>query len=166
MTFKLELRNISRNEALSEETHCYSAKLFLDGVHIADVGNHGHGGPDHVHARKGHETALAKVEAYFKTLPPLPTEYKMPDGSPMELTQDLELWCGTQVDDFIVLKDMRRALKRKVLIQKDGKIMEYSWKGLKEVTPKHVEHIRAKHPEAVILNSLPEVEALRIYKAA
>jgi hypothetical protein len=161
----LELRNISRNERLSEETNCYSAVLYLDGKPIADVGNHGHGGPDEARARPGCRDTLAAVEAYFEALPEIETEF-MIDGKPMMLKQSLEMWCETQVTNSLILKDMRRALKNKVLLAEGGKIMQYSWKGLKEVTPRHIDSIREKHKNATILNGLPEPQALALYKGA
>lgn len=40
------LRAVKVNQALSEETLCFSATLYVDGKKAATVGNRGHGGPD------------------------------------------------------------------------------------------------------------------------
>ncbi len=45
---KFELRKIEYSARLSEETHCYSAQLWIDGKHAFDVSNHGHGAADDV----------------------------------------------------------------------------------------------------------------------
>src|SRR5690606_40643731 len=45
---QIELKSIKVNQRLSEETFNYSAKLYADGKHIADIGNDGHGGADRI----------------------------------------------------------------------------------------------------------------------
>jgi hypothetical protein len=42
------LRAVKVNHALSDETLNFSASLYVDGVKVAKIGNHGHGGPDMV----------------------------------------------------------------------------------------------------------------------
>lgn len=162
----LELRNISYNRALSEETNCYSAKLYLKGVHIADVCNRGCGGPDDLRTTKGHdEKELEPIDAFFKALPEIPSQFTMGDGKTLMLKPDLELWCGERVDEFILTKQYRSIVKRKVLMIEDGKVHEFSWKGLKALTPQHIEHVAKKYPQAKILNTLPEAEALALFRA-
>lgn len=41
-----ELKKVKHFGAMSRETYCYTAKLYLDGEHVADVENEGHGGCD------------------------------------------------------------------------------------------------------------------------
>lgn len=163
----LELRNISVNQALSEETNCYSAKLFKDGIFIADVGNHGHGGPDHQHPAPGKRPVLDEIDAYFKTLPKIPTQYVV-DGKPMELEQDLELWCGEQVDNHIATKQMRRLMKSNVMFAEPknvGKgVTSIGWRKT-VVDERHINHVARKHPDAVILNTLPEAVAVYVFRA-
>lgn len=45
----VELRKVRTNKALSEETACFSAELWIDGRKAAAVGNRGHGGPHEYH---------------------------------------------------------------------------------------------------------------------
>lgn len=158
----IELRNISISQRLSEETNCYTATLYLDGKAIADVGNRGCGGPDEVRARPGCNEALDRVEAYCKSLPPIPSEY-FADG----LSMSLELWCGLRVDESLYLKDLRRLVKTKILFKEEGKpLMTSTFKGCKAITPAHIQAFRTLHPKAVILNAMPESEALALFKAA
>jgi hypothetical protein len=42
----LEVRKIKFNEALSEETACFSGELWDNGEYICDVSNRGQGGPN------------------------------------------------------------------------------------------------------------------------
>lgn len=60
---KLELKSIQYNAALSEETYAYSAKLYADGKHVADVANRGHGGCDEQYWRD--HSARQAIEAYL-----------------------------------------------------------------------------------------------------
>ena len=41
---KIELKNIKTNNALSQETICFSANLYLDGKKLGEVVNRGCGG--------------------------------------------------------------------------------------------------------------------------
>ena len=158
----IDLRNISINQRLSEETNRYTATLYLDGKAIADVGNRGCGGPDEVRARPGCNEALDRVEAYCKSLPPIPSEH-LPEG----LKMDLELWCGLRVDESLYLKDLRRLVKTKILFKEEGgPLMTSSFKGCKAITPTHIAAFKARNPKAVILNELPEAEALALFKTA
>jgi hypothetical protein len=43
--------------------------------------------------------------------------------------------------------------------------MQYSWKGVRAVEKKHIDMIKAKFPDAVILNAMPRDEAFSIFKA-
>lgn len=50
---KFELRRITHNARLSEETSAYAADLYVDGKLFAHVSNDGHGGCDHQYPAKG-----------------------------------------------------------------------------------------------------------------
>jgi hypothetical protein len=157
---KLELKAIRYHERLSEETSCYTADLYCNGVHIANVGNRGQGGPDEVHpVSAASRTAVDQAEAYCKTLPNRSSEY-FPDGWPM----DLEGWCGEQLDAYLANKDFTKAIASKVLMIEDGKLMESKFRGVRRIEPKHIAHVAAKYPGAVILNTLPVAEAFALYR--
>ena len=64
---KIELRNIKYADWASEETNCYRALVYIDGVKVGETSNDGHGGADMVHP---HEVA-ERIDAYAATLPPL-----------------------------------------------------------------------------------------------
>ena len=49
----ITLKNIKHNENLSEETHCFSATVYLDGKAAFGVKNAGHGGADDYYAVRG-----------------------------------------------------------------------------------------------------------------
>jgi len=45
---KVELKSIKHCQALSHETNAFTAKVYVDGKHVGDAENAGHGGPTHV----------------------------------------------------------------------------------------------------------------------
>lgn len=160
----LELKSISVNQRLSEETYCYSARLFWNGKHVADVGNRGHGGPDEVNVVKGQDAAFAEAEAFVKALPPIPSEY-----SPEGLKMDLDLWCGVTLDEWMKEREiklaLRRDLKKSVVFIRDDQLFNVTFKDKAPISKRHIDHVKAKHPTAKIVNELPEAEAIAIYRA-
>lgn len=53
MKERIDVRSIKTHKQLSEETLAYTAKVFLDGRHVLDASNHGHGAADDFHLAKG-----------------------------------------------------------------------------------------------------------------
>src|SRR5574343_1825988 len=98
----------------SEETNCFEAKIRVDGELVGSVSNSGRGGCNDYHVPR--ET-LAKLQAYAKSLPQIPAS----DGLP-GLDMDWDLLIGQLLDDFIMERDLRTKMKRKVLVtHKDKK---------------------------------------------
>jgi hypothetical protein len=160
----IELKSISTNERLSEETPCYSAKLYWNGAHVASVANHGHGGPDMVDVVKSREEAFRAAVAYIKALPPVPSGIE--GFGP--LAMDLELWCHLTVEKEAhrktLLRAMKKDLKSAIVFERDGKIFTVKFKGVKVVDNRHVAAFKQMRPEiTTVLNDLPEALALRIY---
>ena len=151
---KLELKNIKHSEWASEETHCYKASLYVDGKPLAVVSNDGHGGPDrdYAHPKFNDEFSvycdkMLAVHAYFKSLPNTPSEW-CADGLP----QELEYWCGDQVNDWLTARELKKKMKKSYVYHfADGAGM-YAHKG------------RPASTVAVVLNDLPFAEALAIWK--
>jgi hypothetical protein len=160
----LELRSIEFSERMSEETHCYSAKLYVDGVLFGFVSNHGHGGSTDVRSANGGFAGVAeldeRVKATFGRTEPCEV---FPEG--MEI--DLEFACDRLLEDWLIRRDYTKTAKRKALFRKsatDEGLYEMPFKAFPPVAV--FEAIRKKYPEAIILNSLPETEALRLFRGA
>ena len=155
---KIELKNIKHMESLSEETNCYSASLYVDGKKIGDVSNQGHGGPDMFH---GDQDAYNKAETWIKAnKPPLESSF---GGDPLDM--DMELYCGQLLTDWLITKDLKKALSSRVLIIKPDEkgIFEFRFKKVRKVEDKHIAAVRSSHPKAIILNDLPFEEAMLHY---
>ncbi len=66
----IELKKISFNERMSEETNCFVADLYIDGKKVGYCKNDGHGGCTDIHGNiKEDYGVIAKAEEYCKTLP-------------------------------------------------------------------------------------------------
>ncbi|NDV69979.1 hypothetical protein [Dysgonomonas sp. 25] len=91
---KIELRNVSYNERLSEDSHCFSADLFADGKKIASCSDGGHGGMTRISPYKGCEEELRQIEEYAKSLPPVIDQH-------FKLEMDLELLIGQLMNDYL-----------------------------------------------------------------
>ena len=153
---KIELKAIQYAAFSSEETNCYTANLYIDGRKIGSVGNDGHGGPDHF---RGDHAAFAAADAWCKANLP---RWQCNDRL---IETDLEMRCGELVDAWIGARDLKTALRSKVLLRKpeDGLIYEVKHRGQVEAT---MAALRKRHPGATILNALPFDEALTLYRAA
>lgn len=157
----LTMKAIKHSEWASEETFCYQGNVYLDGKLFARVSNNGHGGSDRVEltdlgygSKLGKETfseTMDVLKEYFESLPKDKSEW-FPEG----LSKTFESWCHEQVMNFLIRKDVRRIMSKKYLFKCDDGLFDVSH----NVNPAR---ILRDHPEAVILNNLPEAEAIAIY---
>lgn len=154
----LVLKSIKHSAFASQETYCYEANLYLNGKKIAEVGNQGFGGSDYQHVVKGKEAEFQKVVEHFKSLPAEEDE-----RFGFELQPDLELWCTDQVANFLISKDLKRALKKSALYVKGGEIRSVKIPKGGNVKGA-VDYIKSKNPKAVVLNELPFEKALVLWR--
>lgn len=68
---KIELKNFKFYERLSEETNCFVADLYVNGVKCASVKNEGHGGCTDYWHYEGKKELMQQAEQYCLTLPPI-----------------------------------------------------------------------------------------------
>lgn len=158
----IELRKIRTFAGMSEETHCYTADLYVDGAKWGEVSNEGHGGPDNFHGIGGKNWADIKTlnERIAATYPQVECFGTM-------LTESLEMLCGGLVNDFLTDRDFTRAMGRKVMFIGSDKpgIRYYPVK--KGFTFEQVAaHARAKHPTARLLVDMPRDEAKAAFVAS
>jgi hypothetical protein len=151
---KIELKNIRHLASKTQETNCYSASLYVDGKKIGEVSNDGHGGPDMFH---GDRSAYSEADKWVKANIPPTDEYST--------EMDIELVCAELLDDWLFRKDLKAALRSKVLILKPGdkNIYELAFKNVRKVEDKHFDIVKKKYPEAKVLNTLPFEDAYALY---
>lgn len=162
----IHLKNVEVHIGLSDETPAYTAKLFVDGKHFADISNQGHGGPDMVDAPKnrhgGFSDRLKALETLIAETYPKSDMSKYGDGTMEDMDESLEVLCHTLAWESVDRRNMKSRLSRTVMTFENGKV--YSWKGKK--TEDRMNAVAAKKPEAIILNRLAFDEAWSIIKKA
>lgn len=95
---------------MSEETYCFSADVYVNGKKSFAVENRGHGGCDsfYPYGEEG-KKILKEVEAWAKTLPPIPfPESGDPDRT---LETDIEIVIGELVEQKLLEKDVSKLQK-------------------------------------------------------
>ena len=135
----IELRKVKVVESLSDETTCFSADVYIDGVKVGFASNRGEGGPTDVH--------VSREDAE-----------KLTAGQPGD--------AGDRVDDLLTVhlqaKDLTKTLKRRVLFVRDGKLWE---QGPFKSPDRLAAAIRALAVNnSQVLNLLPFGDALRLYR--
>jgi hypothetical protein len=158
---KIELRNIKHTAWMSEETHCYQATLYVDGMRWGTVSNDGHGGPDRFDGIDGYGwDDIRELNKRIKETVP-PYEY---EGS--SLDQDLEMICGGLVNDWLADREFSKAMKSKVLFTKPEAQGIWQLNVKKPMTlDTTLAAMRSKYPHYTYLADLPVAEAKEIYFA-
>lgn len=162
---KIELRNISYNARLSEETSAFAGKLFVDGLHVANISNHGTGGPDEVHPVNGKTWAdIEKIEAWITANHP--KQSFVANGETHEFDPSLESVCGALLDEHLISRDLQRTLKRTIAYFDPDRNGIFTLKGkIEGVQRAHIiTDLARRKPNAMVLNNLPFAGALALYR--
>jgi hypothetical protein len=157
---QVTLKSITHNAGLSEETHAYTATIYVDGKKFATVTNPGHGGCDSVHPIDGDWNAVKELESRIKATYPA-TEYHG-----MTIEESLEGLCCKAVNEWLFDREWKRKLKRQFCAIKDGAL--YTWPTKYKVAtatlPKFKEQFEAQGYQ--VLNGLPYDEAKALIQSA
>ena len=128
---KIELKSIKHAEFASQETNCYSARIYIDGKAFANVSNDGHGGCDDVYpldtVRREDLAAFRKRLMIVETKlgkATITSTIKNADGSFWTYPNDLEHECGRLLDDWLRLKEVKKILRRISYLKPDGKLYQ------------------------------------------
>ena len=161
---KLELKKIKYCKWMSEETHCYSAIVYVDDKAMIEVSNEGHGGGDTQWAIKPFtDQDIEKVETWCKKN--LPKWYSSFDKSQND--KDLEYWCWDEVNKYLDNKDLKKGFKRdlksKILFVENKGLRQTTFKKCKVLTDGHLKYFKSKYPNRDALNFMPQDKAFKIY---
>ena len=174
-TISIELKSVKTMPSLSKDSNAYTAKLYVDGEFIAVVGNEGNGGCDRVYdkGRKGSlGDAMRAYDAaclrYLREAAPVNTSE---EGEPPVMeNESLEDACGGIIERGMIVKEIARLTRKSIVLFTDGlpKPGEHApLSAYRLENPAHLEaakaSILAKHPGGLILNGLPEDEAVKAY---
>lgn len=103
---KIEIKKISFNERMSEETSCFVADLYIDGKKVGYCKNDGHGGCTDIHGNSKEDyKIIAEAMAYCKTLPKVKYHNS-------EWEQDLEWVVNMQLEEYLNAKQKAKTDKK------------------------------------------------------
>lgn len=157
---KIELKNIKYFAAGSEETSCFVATIYVNGKNAGEARNEGHGGPTSFHPWELQKT----IDEYAATLPKKTAD--MGKDEPFEYAQDAESICDDLLNAYLIEKDLKKLLAKRMIYTKNGE------KGIRQTNVLKADQLtkllaspeyRTKWNIDQILNNLPFEEALAIY---
>ncbi len=124
----VQLKNIKVLLSNSEETYCYTAKVYVNNKPAFEVKNSGHGGCDYVYPLKGFsQNDESILNEYFKKNCPA-SVYNF-DGKVSVYFCNLESWCHNEVTKHLRKKDIKSMIKKKgtiSLLAPNKEIFTYS----------------------------------------
>ena len=160
----ITLKHIKLAKFASQETHCYNAVIYFNGRRVCGVANAGHGGCDDYW--NINPTVMADVNAYIETLP----EVTVSNSESYSYTYKptLETICSGLVNDWVMMRDLKRHLRQRIVWVEDGKcwnsqVLAKSASYLTLLKARAQKH-QEMHLNAKVLNLLPFNEALELYK--
>jgi hypothetical protein len=113
----IELKNLKTVAALSEETHCYTAVILIDGKPAFHAKNRGHGGCDDYDPIAPYTYAdLKRIDEELAKSKPVISSGTRADGSTWELTHSLEIEVGELINNEIARKRLSRMLKSQIVV--------------------------------------------------
>lgn len=155
---RITLKNFKHAKFASEETQCFGAQVLLDGVKIGDASNDGHGAATYFYADADKASECAAAHAYA-------AQVITRDGFDTPIVQIIDQLVEAQLVRKDVTARYRRAIKTKVLFLKDGELFNCGSKHSRIPLDKLIDNVSMRHPSALILNTLPEAQAIDCYVA-
>ena len=160
---KIELKNIKHSEFASQETNCYQATIYINGKKVGTVENGGYGGCDNVHP---YEVAN-QIDEYAKTLPKIVCDWiDRETGKPAEMTQTHETIFSDILNYWLVSKDLKRIMSKRIVYQKGDDKAIYQ---TRTMSPAEKEKLLANEDytkERKIFNLMPFDQAVQLFKAS
>lgn len=161
---KITIKNLKVSQFASEETLCFEATVYIDGLKSGTVSNSGCGGSNEYHPWE----MARRINEYAKTLPMIETDMKDPHDSTKMFTyaQDADGLIDTIVEQMQLEKDFDKRIKTRLLFDTP--------KGITQTKANKAEliaaHIAKPDKAAELLaqrclNLMPRAEALAIFAA-
>lgn len=157
MTFptNIQLKNVKHSAMASEETDCFSATVYIDGVNAGTVKNSGYGGPNSYNP----DALCLRLQSIAKSLPPM-------EFNGMTLEHDADTLIGHYFEFSQLEKRLKTLLKTNVVfigtndqcfkVKRDPSI-------LASYSPDQLEAFKQRQQVSKILNLLPLGEAVELY---
>ena len=158
----IELKKIDYSARLSEETMCFKAEIWVDGVKAGTASCHGHGDPVLISPRN----LVELMNNHAKTLP------RREFGEGHSLEMDAEMIVNGLMDDWLIMKDMKKAFAKKLLFTVPGRTGVFEIKRSPQINlllqrgEDGASAIIKRIGAEKLLNIIPENDAFSIYKSA
>jgi len=158
----IEMKAIKYSEFASEETHCYQAKIYMNGKAWIQVDNDGRGGADRqspmdIHAEWGKQIKDINQRLQIEHEPEI-YKYEGNDGKLKTATMkvDLEIWCGNQLTKWLRVRRLKNLMRTKLLFVKNKTKPDglYSYKKTK-FSDGTTKMLLREYPDGMVLNSQP-----------
>lgn len=146
---KIELKHFKHYERLSEETECFTANVYINGIKCATAENRGIGGSTD-YCPEFNEVCrdlVKQAEEYCSSLPPDTYEF---NGKVISIAMSLEYYidnlANKLIKDKYALKDaqkLRKNMEKAILIGNDQKYTKIGFKiPLKDIMEKQPDYFK------------------------
>jgi hypothetical protein len=171
MSRKFELKNVQYLAANSRDSHCFSATLYVDGKRFCLVSDDGWGGETRFepfsHGKYGQlQSKLREFDA--ELLQEFGSEtHERGDGSTFTMQNEkVEYIVCNLVNDFLLDRDIKRDLSKRVLWQEEGTtgVLQTQCARNKETLNKWIEQVADREEVTEVLNLLPIEKVREIYR--
>lgn len=156
---KIELKALKYSDFASQETHCFQANIYIDGVKRGTADNDGRGGMTSIHPHQ----LYSEIKLHTDKIPPRIVKYGNTEMS-------LDTSPDSYIDELVTLalheKDLKRAMKTRILFTRENQVFETQKLSVAQMAADFKNpHLKERLKADKILNLLPIAEALKLYAA-
>ncbi len=160
---KIEIKNVQYSAFASHDSHCFEATVYVDGKRAFTASDQGMGGCIDFYAFNDGSPKETRelVDSINKELSTTFCK-EFPD-----LPMCLEIVIGELVNDFLVMKDLKKSLKKLCYLNEENKICELAAKHKPtEKNQTDIKNCSWWNDSNILLNELPIDEALKAFRSA
>ena len=167
----ISLKSVKMYHSMSEETHCFTATVYVKGKAFCTTSNRGHGGPNEVAPLKQFKGGYNEFMEKYRALEADLAEVKLDDYP--NLDNCLEFVVGDLLNSHLLEKEAKRCLKKISFTETvDGitnlKEFNSGFKPTKENIAEAKQLLGEENIQncnIVILNELPLSEVIEVLKS-
>lgn len=116
MDLKVELKNVKHAAFASEETDCFEATIYIDGIKAGKASNEGRGGCTNFEPRE----LEVKLDEYAKTLPKIDMSKFGLTGEDQFMEQSAETLVGDLLNAYLTTRHLKRLCSKSTLFRAPG----------------------------------------------
>lgn len=116
---KVELRKVSINKRLSQETTCFSADIWIDGKKVGEAANRGHGGPNEIYIKD--KAVYDAFNAFCLSQSPHKSQYG-------DLDMDMDFYISLLLEKVVERQTLKRRKGTTFFRLKNEKYQTGEWR--------------------------------------